>query len=419
MKRYLLLLAICLILAVCMPGMAQTTTPQKKTWVIVIDPGHGGHDPGAVYGNVKEKDITLAIALKLGKQLSAIENTKVYYTRDKDETLELYKRPQKANERKADLFISIHCNAVESPKPYGTETWVMGLHRSKANLEVARAENAVILLEEDYKTKYDGFDPNSPEADIIFSLYQNAHLDQSVEVASLVQKELRTTAQRFDRGVKQAGFLVLWRINMPGILVEAGFISNENERKYLASDAGQNSVATSVYNAIVAYREKIDGAKVVIKTVPDTKPETPQTISTNTTATSDAPKESKPPADVKQPDSAKINAGANPAHPSETKKQEPPKQTISTLYYSVQFLNTVRRRELNDPSFASLKEVQEYFQDGSYRYISGQYKTAEEAIQHKNEMQKMGFPDAFVVAFYNGKRISLTDAAKLQGNNHE
>jgi N-acetylmuramoyl-L-alanine amidase len=333
MKRYLLILTTTILLAGCLISQGQTPPPQKKTWVIVIDPGHGGNDPGAVYGNVKEKDITLAIALKLGKQLSALENTKVYYTRDKDETLELYKRPQKANELKADLFISIHCNAVESPKPYGAETWVMGLHRSKANLEVARAENAVILLEEDYKTKYDGFDPNSPEADIIFSLYQNAHLDQSVEVASLVQKELKTNAQRFDRGIKQAGFLVLWKINMPGILVEAGFISNENERKYLASDAGKNAVATSVYNAIVAYREKIDGTKVVIRSATETKSDTSKT---NTPQQSiENLKEQKPQVELKQPDSSKQEQATIPAQTVEPKTRETEKQIILSLYYSL------------------------------------------------------------------------------------
>lgn len=412
MKRYLWLIIATMLLAGCIAAMAQVNAPRKKEWIIVIDPGHGGKDPGAVYGNVKEKDITLAIALKLGKQLSAIENTKVYYTRDKDEAVDLFKRPQKANDLKADLFISIHCNAVESTKPYGAETWVMGLHRSKANLEVARAENAAILLEEDYKTKYDGFDPNSPEADIIFSLYQNAYLEQSVEIASLVQKELRTTAQRFDRGVKQAGFLVLWKINMPGILVEAGFLSNENERKYLSSDAGQNAVATSVYNAVVAYREKIDGAKVVIKTGQEAKPEPAKPATPSVTP--DPPKEQKPVTEIQTQETPKTEPVTKPVQTAEPKKQDPPKQQPSTLYYSVQFLNTARKRELNDPSFAGLKEVQEYFQDGSFRYISGVFNTVEEAIQHKNDMQKTGFPDAFVVAFNQGKRISLTEAAKVQ-----
>jgi N-acetylmuramoyl-L-alanine amidase len=402
------LLAIPVILGVNLPVAAQA----KKDWVIVIDPGHGGTDPGAVGGGIKEKDITLAIALKLGKQLAALEHTKVFYTRDSDVTVELYKRPQKANELKADLFISIHCNSVESTKPYGAETWVMGLHKSKSNLEVAKAENAVILLEPDYKTKYDGFDPNSPEGEIIFSLYQNAFLDQSVEVASLVQKELKTNAQRFDRGVKQAGFLVLWKINMPGILVEAGFLSNENERTYLKSDAGQTTIATSIYNAVTHYRQKVDGTKA--------KPIAISGIDTQPKPTEENPKVSPNPS----PDTPEKPIKPEDQKPAQTTpaKQTPvvsdPKpQTIQTsppeLYFSVQFLSTSKKREPNDPAFSGLKEVHVYAPDGTYRYVSGYFKTVEQAIHHKNEMQKAAFPDAFVVAFHHGKRISLTEANQL------
>lgn len=409
LRPFISLLAIPIILGTIQHVAAQA----KKDWVIVIDPGHGGTDPGAVGGGIKEKDITLAIALKLGKQLAALEHTKVFYTRDTDVTVELYKRPQKANELKADLFISIHCNSVESTKPYGAETWVMGLHKSKSNLEVAKAENAVILLEPDYKIKYEGFDPNSPEGEIIFSLYQNAFLDQSVEVASLVQKELKINAQRFDRGVKQAGFLVLWKINMPGILVEAGFLSNENERTYLKSDAGQATIATSIYNAVTLYRQKVDGTVAKPIAVPGN--ESQPKITEDKPIVVTKPTETVPEKSAKPEDQKPAQNTPEKQTPVDSgQKTQPTQTTIPELYFSVQFLSTSKKRETNDPAFSGLKEVHVYAPDGTYRYVSGYFKTVDQAINHKNEMQKAAFPDAFVVAFYHGKRISLTEANQLQ-----
>ncbi|MCF8388407.1 MAG: N-acetylmuramoyl-L-alanine amidase, partial [Bacteroidales bacterium] len=184
---------------------------------VVIDAGHGGRDPGALGKNSREKDIALSIALKTGGYIEKyLPDVEVIYTRKSDRFVELHKRAQIANEAQADLFISIHCNANNSSQPYGTETYVMGLHKSQANLEVAQKENAAILKEEDYQAEYEGFDPESPEAYIIFSLFQNAFLDQSLEFASLVQNQFKERVGLRDRGVMQAGFLVLYRITMPG-----------------------------------------------------------------------------------------------------------------------------------------------------------------------------------------------------------
>ncbi|MFO7723460.1 MAG: N-acetylmuramoyl-L-alanine amidase [Bacteroidales bacterium] len=432
--RLLPLLFILLLALIFQPRTSAAQT--KKEWVIVIDPGHGGTDPGAVSGTVKEKDITLAVALKLGKQLAALENTKVVYTRDKDETVELYKRPKKANECKADLFISIHCNSVESSKPYGAETWVMGLHKSKANLEVAKTENAVILLEADYETRYEGFDPNSPEAEIIFSLYQNTHLDQSVEFASLIQKEMRTVAQRFDRGVKQAGFLVLFKTNMPGILVEAGFISNENERKYLTSDAGQKAIATSIFNAVINYREKVDGVKPKIRTdIPaeekttDVKTSGPETVEAKTvdnkTTENIVQNSANQPKPSGQPQ--ETVAAHTPSAPADTKpKNNPPEQiatpqthtqsptpTPSEVYFAVQFLSASKQKNLDDPAFAGIKDVHMYQQDGTFRYVAGHFPTISQAAAYRDELIRGVFKDAFVVAFHKGKRITTADAMLL------
>lgn len=391
--------------------------PPVKTWTIVIDPGHGGADPGAVNGTVKEKDVNLAIALKLGKLLTGIEHTKVIYTRETDVAVDLYKRPQIANDHKADLFISIHCNSSESAKPYGAETFVMGLHKSKANLEVARKENAVILLEENYNQKYQGFDPNSPESEIIFSLYQNAFLDQSVNLASLIQKEFRINAQRFDRGVKQAGFLVLYKTNMPGILVEAGFLSNENECKYLSSDAGKTAIASAVFNAVLNYREKIDGVRPQpVKSDPAKKSVDPQTqVQTQNPVAPSDPVQAK-----NDPDSLKTQ---KPIVQEPVVQEKNPVTTAVTtttppeIYFSVQFLTSRTILKPNDPALKGIPVVHFYEVDGTYRYISGYFNNQSEANRHKNTILEGGvYKDAFIVAFNKGKRISLTEANALLGN---
>jgi N-acetylmuramoyl-L-alanine amidase len=424
MKRYKLLTLLFLCIAGILFPALKLQGQARKEFVVVIDPGHGGRDPGAVGGEVKEKDITLAIALKLGRQLATLENTKVIYTRTTDETVELYKRPQVANESKADLFISIHCNSVESNRPYGAETWVMGLHRSKANLEVARKENSVILLEDDYQTRYDGFDPNSPEGEIIFSLYQNAYLEQSVAIASFVQQELRTTAQRFDRGVKQAGFLVLWRINMPGILVEVGFLSNENERKYLVSDAGQNAIATSLFNSVVNYREKIEGvrpgvvASQPVSPPPTGRPAQPTQAARPSTASTPAPAAASAPASLPAPTPAAMHQppamSSTPEPAVAPNSGQPVEKPVVNLYFAVQFLSTSTQRPVNDPAFAGLIDVHMYASNGIYRYVSGRFQQLDQAVAHKNEMHKGVYRDAFVVAFYRGERITLPEAAELQ-----
>ena len=205
---------------------------------VVIDPGHGGHDPGCLGPNSKEKHIALSVALKLGKKLKEhYPNMEVIYTRQTDKFVELHERAAIANRSDADVFICIHANAAV-PAAFGTETFVMGLHKSAGNLEVAKRENSAILMEDDYETNYNGFDPNSDEANIIFSLYQNTFLDQSILLAQNVQKEFADYAGRYNRGVKQAGLLVLWRTTMPAVLIEAGFITNNSEETYLLVQEG-------------------------------------------------------------------------------------------------------------------------------------------------------------------------------------
>ncbi|WP_373513235.1 N-acetylmuramoyl-L-alanine amidase [Persicitalea sp.] len=226
--------------------------------VVVIDAGHGGHDPGTRGKVVRESRTTLKIALALGKKIKAeMPEVKVLYTRTSDVFVELDERSAYANRNRADLFISIHCNAGSS-RALGTETYVMGLHKSEANLAVAKRENSVILKEKDYKETYKGFDPTSPLAHIMLANYQSAYLSSSLLFASRVERQFRSESNRRSRGVKQAGFLVLWRTNMPSVLVETGFLSNPTEEAYLNSKDGQDEVAEAVYGAFKQYRKEME-----------------------------------------------------------------------------------------------------------------------------------------------------------------
>lgn len=229
---------------------------------VVIDAGHGGHDSGCLGSHSKEKDVTLALALKLGKLLEEnYPDVKVIYTRTTDVFVDLIERADIANRAKADLFISFHCNANVNKAAYGSETYAMGLHVSEANLNVAKRENSVILLEENYERNYDGFDPKSTEAYIIFSLYQNENIDKSLFIASMVQDHFTTKLKRYNRGVKQAGFIVLYKTNMPSILIESGFLTNMQDEAFLTSEDGQNNIANSVFLAFKAYKEELEKEK--------------------------------------------------------------------------------------------------------------------------------------------------------------
>lgn len=248
--------------------MPSAKFPQRKIdkiQTIVLDAGHGGEDTGApgIKGSREflEKDITLDLALRLGKLIEEkMPEVKVMYTRKTDKSVKLWERPNFANRNEADLFISIHCNANNNSKAHGSETYFMGLHVNEGNLDVAKRENAVIAYEADYKEndRYGGFDPNSPESHIIFSLVQNAYMNQSLRLSSYVETETGKISQIRSRGVKQAGFLVLWKTSMPSILVETGFITNPEDRKYLASDEGKNTIAKGIFQAIENYKSFVE-----------------------------------------------------------------------------------------------------------------------------------------------------------------
>lgn len=346
---------------------------------VVIDAGHGGYDSGAHGSFSYEKNVTLSLALKLGALIQKnFPNINVIYTRNTDVFVELYERAAIANRNNADLFISIHCNANTSSEPYGTETYLMGLHKSEGNLEVSQRENASILMEDNYAQNYDGFDPNSPEAYIMFSMNQNAHIDQSILLASDIENEFSKDG-REDRGVKQAGFLVLWRTTMPAILCETGFITNHDEEKYLNSETGQNEIAQSIFNGFASYKQAMETENI--------NPNNNQTIDTSTTI-------------VKNPD------------PIIEKKdtviatvQTPNTNNSTALIYKIQIAAVDKPYSSSDSKFASVKGVvSENNGKGMYRYMVGSFQDYADAVSNCKSLQAKGFKDAFIVEYTNGIR---------------
>ncbi len=386
MKRQIIIFGILSFLFV----LAQTAYADRQGYVrkVVIDPGHGGKDPGAVGSKAKEKDIVLAIALKLGGYIeSNFDDVEVIYTRTTDEFVGLDRRAQIANENKADIFISIHCNSAANRRAYGSETFVMGLHRSQENLEVAKKENAAILYEEDYLETYGGYDPNTPEANIIFSMYQNIYLNQSLIMASLAQDQFRDRAGRHDRGVKQAGFLVLYNITMPGVLVEAGFLSNPQEEKYLMSELGQAHIASAVFRAFRDYKNYQDNLVA-------------QQISNNGTI-------------IQHGINDQAQAPENLLQNKEIilTESQPEGPVIS---FRVQFASTSQERAVDDPVFRNLEGVNFYFHENLYKYTLGNENSVDAAAEIQQKLRNQGFNDAFIVAFKDNERISIAEAVSYK-----
>ncbi|MDD2634944.1 MAG: N-acetylmuramoyl-L-alanine amidase [Bacteroidales bacterium] len=373
--------------AIIMPiSLVKAQAPDKsKIKTVVIDPGHGGSDPGAVGKISKEKDIALDISLKFGKMIEEKYNDiNVIYTRTDDSFVELYKRAKIANDNSADLFICVHVNASTSSSPYGAETFVMGLHVNDANLKVAKLENSVILKEDDYEEQYGGFDPNDPENHIIFSLYQNANLTQSLTFAEKVQDEIRDNVKRNDRGVKQAGFLVLWRTTMPSVLVELGFISNPEEEKYLNSAEGQNNLAFALFDAFSEYKKHYeDNARA----------------SDND---SDNDKDNDAIADNTQNLIAE-NINSIP----EIKNEK-------GVFFTVQVITSAQKIEINSSKFISYQNVNVYLHNGVYKYTIGKETDYKKIVKLQNEL-KSEFEGCFIVAFKDGERLPLNQARSELG----
>ena len=250
---------LCFSLLLLLGSFNTSGIRQYKVRKVVIDAGHGGKDPGTHGRFSNEKDVTLAIALELGRTINKyLEDVEVIYTRTTDKFIPLDQRAEIANKNDADLFISIHANALHSHSVYGTETYVMGPHTFEGNLEVAKRENSAILMEENYEERYEGFNPSSPESHILFSLYQNAYQQSSLRLAEKIEAQFEQRVGRRSRGVRQAGFWVLWRTGMPSVLVEVGYLTNPEEEKFLNSELGQVYLASGIFRAFRDYKQEIE-----------------------------------------------------------------------------------------------------------------------------------------------------------------
>jgi len=345
----------------------------EKKWVIVIDAGHGDNDPGAIGSFSYEKNITLAIALKTGEYIeSNLKNVKVIYTRKDDRFVELKDRANIANKNNADLFISIHANWAPSKKILGTETFIMGIAKDEANLQVAMKENEVILLESDYTTKYEGFDPKSDDSYVMFSLMQNIFQKQSTLLASKIQSEFKEKVSRIDRGVKQAGFWVLYMTTMPSVLVETGFITHPAEEKFLNSVQGQDYLASAIYRACKDYISEIDSRSGI-----------------------SAVKKSEEDEPLK--DTANIKAVAN------------------EVVFMVQVATSSSKKELKPENFNGLKDITEINENDKFKYASGRFKVYSDAVKHRKEIEH-DYPDAFVIAIKGNKTIPLQQALEQKKN---
>jgi N-acetylmuramoyl-L-alanine amidase len=369
--KLLLMLAI---LALCQLQSIARTRDNK--WVIVLDPGHGGYDPGALGSFSSEKNITLAIALKTGNYLEKnLKNVVVIYTRTTDVSVELRDRPAIANKNNADLFVSIHANSASPKTVKGTETFVMGLAKDQANLEVAMKENEVIMLEKDYSTAYEGFDPKSPESYIMFSLMQNIFLSQSTSLASMIQNEYTRKNNRFDRGVKEAGFWVLYNTTMPSVLTETGFITNPDEEKYLNSQEGQDKIAASIFRACNEYMDDIDS------------------------------KSSKFPVKGEK---------------TETKTDSGVRESADTdnIMFMVQIATSPTSLVTSPENFNGLKNVIEIAGENQSRYAAGKFNDYKAAVNYRKEIEDT-FPDAFVIAVRGNKIIPLQQALDFKKRNSQ
>lgn len=378
-RRYIWFICIGVALLACPSCIC---TAEAKDFVIVIDAGHGGHDPGAVGRISKEKNINLKVALKLGRQIEQnCPDVKVIYTRNRDVFIPLDRRAEIANNAKADLFISIHTNSLANNRTAkGASTWTLGLAKSQANLEVAKRENAVILYEDDYKTRYAGFNPNSSESYIIFEFMQDKYMSQSVHLASLVQKEFKQTARREDRGVHQAGFLVLKASAMPSILVELGFISTPEEERYLNTDSGQNALARSIYRAFLTYKKEQE-ARTGESLTPNNKP---------------------------LPDTSSRSSST----PSNKKRQEEaPRKNVSAPLFKVQILASTRPISEGSRELKGLKNVDFYQEKGMYKYTCGSSTDYNEILRLKKQLSRR-FKGAFIIAFKNGKKTDVETAIR-------
>lgn len=361
---------------------------QDKVFTVVIDAGHGGNDPGAIGRKGREKNINLNVALKLGNLIQQnCSDTRVVYTRKKDVFVPLHRRAEIANEAKADLFISIHTNSLASrnSKVSGTETYTLGLHRTDENLEVAKKENAVILIEDDYKQRYAGFNPNSSESYIIFEFLQDKNMAQSVNFARLVQGQFRAN-RRIDKGVHQAGFLVLRETSMPSVLVELGYITNQQEETFLLSENGSSVLAQSIYRAFLTYKQN----KGRVMALPDAGEN--DAVKTERTVKSE----------VERSESVIVSSSGKTSS----------SKSLSQPVFKIQILTSGKLLPKNSRLLKGLSPVSYYKEGGIIKYTYGEDTDYNKILRLKRTRVDAKFKDAFIIAFRNGEKMNVNQAIK-------
>lgn len=367
---------------------------QSKDFKVALDAGHGGKDFGAVYTGHIEKNISLAVALKVGSILEDTPGISVIYTRKTDVFIELIERANIANKADSHIFVSIHCNANKNSAAFGTETYVMGMTKNASNLEAARRENAVITLENDYKEKYEGYDPNNPESRIGIDLSQELYLENSIALASKIQDIFTDALGKKSRGVKQAPYMVLHKAYMPRVLVEMGFISNPVDGAYLDSEQGQNETARAIADAIISYKKEYFGEGTNAENLP--KPSTQ--VKEN--------KESKPVTDTVEKPVAKKEEKTEDK-PADKKKD---KESNAGLVFKVQIASSPDKIELKPSNFKGLGQISVLSVNETYKYMYGATDNYEDARRLLADAKAKGYDAAFVVAFKDGKQISVQEA---------
>jgi N-acetylmuramoyl-L-alanine amidase len=336
---------------------------QSNSFKVVLDAGHGGKDPGTMRGNIREKDIVLDVVLRLGKLLEQHNGVKVFYTRKTDVFIELRERANIANKAKANLFISVHCNGVKSTAAKGTETFVMGMSRTDTNLDIAKKENGVIFLEDDYNQKYKGFDPNNPETLLGLKILQEEFLGQSIELASEIEKNF-VQGDRFSRGVKQQPIWVLDATVMPGVLIELGFVSHPEEGLYISSDAGKDEMAQSIYNAIITYKNTFFSP----------------------TDNSDS---------VVTPIESATHIETVPKNNNETT------QEVKGIHYKVQLEAGNKKIDTKPSNFKGLEPISFTHENKLYKYFYGDETDYETCKKRLAEAKSKGYKSAYIVTFDN------------------
>ncbi|WP_350287913.1 N-acetylmuramoyl-L-alanine amidase [uncultured Croceitalea sp.] len=388
-----------------------TELPLKDKFIVVLDAGHGGHDPGNLGNGYLEKDIALSIVLEVGKLLEKNPDIKVIYTRDDDTFVDLYKRGEIANQSNADLFVSVHCDSHNS-EAYGAGTFVLGLHANKQNFEVAKKENSVIYLEDNYEQKYAEYDINSPESVIGLTIMQEEFLDQSIELAKLLQKNFTVKLKRKDRKVKQAGFIVLHQTFMPSVLIETGFLTNKTEGSYLNSGKGQKEMGIAIANAILSYKDGVEANLNDFQVSPDTSKTIKEevVVAPEKEVAETATKNVEPKTVPKKEEPKTVSEVQK--EPNINKEKEIRTNGNTSIIFKVQLMATSKVIPLDGSNFRGLNTLSKEPVKNLFRYMYGNTGSYQKAKLLKSNADAKGYTTSYIVAYKDGKRIALKEALK-------